>query len=195
MSFYLRMKPAIFLDRDGTLNFDYGWITSPEKIELLPDAAEAVRAINENGFLAVLITNQPVIAQGACTEAELAAIHDRLEVLLSQSGAHLDAIYYCPHHPDAGFPGERAELKIRCHCRKPAPGLLERAARDLNIDVARSWMIGDSERDLGAAAAFGIPAILVASNQEAFKADIKSAEALRAPSVLEAVQRLIKIAV
>ncbi len=189
------MHPAIFLDRDGTLNFDYGWITSPEKIDLLPGAAEAVRAISQAGFLAVLITNQPVIARGECTEAELSAIHHRLEFLLLQSGAHLDAIYYCPHHPDAGSPGERPELKIRCHCRKPAPGLLENAARDLNIDVARSWMIGDSERDLGAAAAFGIPAILVPSNQHSFKADIKSAEAFRSPSVLEAVQRLIKIAV
>jgi D,D-heptose 1,7-bisphosphate phosphatase len=188
------MRPAIFLDRDGTLNFDYGWIASPEKIELLPGAAEAVRATNQAGFLAVLITNQPVIAQGACTEVELAAIHDRLKFLLAQSGARLDAIYYCPHHPDAGFPGERPEFKIRCHCRKPSPGLLERAARDLQIDVARSWMIGDSERDLGAAAAFGIPAVLVSSNQRLFKADIKSAEAFRAPSVLEAVQRLIKIA-
>ena len=192
MSFYLRMRPAIFLDRDGTLNFDYGWIASPEKIELLPGAAEAVRATNQAGFLAVLITNQPVIARGECTEAELAAIHQRLEFLLAESGARLDAIYYCPHHPDAGFRGERPELKIRCHCRKPAPGLLEYAARDLNIDIARAWMIGDSERDLGAAAAFGIPAALVASNQQAFKGDVKSAEAFRAPSVLEAVRRILK---
>jgi D-glycero-D-manno-heptose 1,7-bisphosphate phosphatase len=177
------MNRAIFLDRDGTLNFDHGWIASPSKIELLPGAAEAVRDINEAGFLAVLVTNQPVIARGECTEAEVAAIHHRLEFLLAESGARLDAIYYCPHHPDAGS---------RCGCRKPAPGLLERAARDLNIDIARAWMIGDSERDLGAAAAFGIPAALVASNQQAFKADIKSAEALRAPSVLEAVRRILK---
>jgi D,D-heptose 1,7-bisphosphate phosphatase len=176
------MNPAIFLDRDGTLNFDYGWITSPSKIELLAGAAEAVREINRAGFLAVLVTNQPVIARGECTEAGLAAIHDKLSLLLSQSGAHLDAIYYCPHHPDAG---------ARCDCRKPAPGLLERAARDLNIDIDRSWMIGDSERDLGAAAAFGIPAVLVSSNQQSFKTDIVSAEAFRAPSILEAVQRLL----
>jgi len=187
------MNPAIFLDRDGTLNFDYGWITSPAKIDLLPGAAEAVRAINDAGLLAVLVTNQPVVARGECTEAELAAIHQRLEFLLSQSDAHLDAIYFCPHHPDAGSPCERPELKIRCRCRKPAPGLLECAARDLNIDVTRSWMIGDSERDLGAAAAFGIPAALVSSNQQSFKADITSAEAFRAPSVLEAVQRILKM--
>ncbi len=179
------MQGAIFLDRDGTLNFDYGWITSPEKIELLAGAAEAVRAIHEAGFLAVLVTNQPVIARGECTEADMAAIHERLALLLARGGARLDAIYYCPHHPDAGS---------RCDCRKPAPGLLERAARELDIDRARSWMIGDSERDLGAAAAFGIPGVLVESNQQAYKVDIRSAEAFRAPSVLAAVERIVRTA-
>ncbi len=115
------MQPAIFLDRDGTLNFDYGWITSPDKIELLPGAAKAVRAINDAGYLAVLITNQPVIARGECTLEELAVINQKLESLLAhEAGAHLDAIYFCPHHPDAGIKGERPEYKIRCQCRKPA---------------------------------------------------------------------------
>jgi D-glycero-D-manno-heptose 1,7-bisphosphate phosphatase len=177
------MRPAIFLDRDGTLNFDHGWITSPSKIELLPGAAEAVRAINEVGCLAVLVTNQPVIARGEITHDGLRAIHDRLESLLAQSGAHLDAIYYCPHHPD--FTGH-------CDCRKPAPGLLQSAARDLGIDIGRSWMIGDSERDLGAAAAFGIPAALVASNQQAFKESIASAPQIRAASIAEAVQHILR---
>jgi len=185
------MRPAIFLDRDGTLNFDYGWITSPSKIELLPGAGEAVRAINDAGLLAVLVTNQPVIARGECTIEELAAIHQKLEDLLAQSQARLDAIYYCPHHPEAGVAGERPEFKIRCHCRKPAPGLFEAAARDLPIDVSRSWMIGDSERDLGAAAAFGIPAALVSSNQEYFKESILSKCELRANSVGEAVQIIL----
>jgi D-glycero-D-manno-heptose 1,7-bisphosphate phosphatase len=176
------MRPAIFLDRDGTLNFDHGSITSPSKIELLPGAAQAVRAINEAGYLAVLVTNQPVIARGEITDDGLRAIHDRFESLLAQSGAHLDAIYYCPHHPD--FTG-------LCDCRKPSPGLLQSAARDLDIDIGRSWMIGDSERDLGAAAAFGIPAALVASNQQAFKEAIASAPRVRAASVSEAVQRIL----
>ena len=176
------MQPAIFLDRDGTLNFDYGWITSPSKIELLPGAADAVRAVNDSGFLAILITNQPVIARGECTVAELEAIHGRLASLLAESHAHLDAIYYCPHQ----------ESKVPCSCRKPAPGLLESAARDLNIDIARSWMIGDSQRDLGAAASFGIPAVLVASNQLTFKNDITSTPAFRAASVSEAVQRILE---
>jgi mannose-1-phosphate guanylyltransferase/phosphomannomutase len=176
------MKPAIFLDRDGTLNFDYGWITSPYKIELLPGAADAVRALNEAGYLAVLVTNQPVIARGECTAAEVEAINDRLRSLLAQSGAHLDGIYYCPHHPDFAAP---------CDCRKPAPGLLRNAARDLQIDVSRSWMIGDTERDLGAAAGFGIQAALVASNQQAFKESVVFTPAFRANSVLEAVQRIL----
>ena len=177
------MRPAIFLDRDGTLNFDHGWITSPSKIKLLPGAAQAVRAINEAGYLAVLVTNQPVIARGEITDDGLRAIHDRLESLLAQFGAHLDAIYYCPHHPD--FTGY-------CDCRKPAPGLLQSAARDLGIDIGRSWMIGDSERDLGAAAAFGIPAALVASNQQGFKEAISSAPQIRAASISEALQRILR---
>jgi D,D-heptose 1,7-bisphosphate phosphatase len=185
------MQPAIFLDRDGTLNFDYGWITSPAKIELLPGAGEAVRLINESGRLAVLVTNQPVIARGECTIEELGTIHQRLVDLLGEKGAHLDAIYYCPHHPKRGIAGERPEYKIRCHCRKPAPGLLETAARDLEIDVSRSWMVGDSERDLGAAAAFRIPGVLVASNQEDFKGDILSDCAFRSKTVREAVQRIL----
>ncbi len=186
------MHPAIFLDRDGTLNFDYGWITSPDKIELLPGAAHAVRAINDAGYLAVLITNQPVIARGECTLDELAVINQKLESLLAaEAGAHLDAIYFCPHHPDSGIKGERPEYKMRCQCRKPAPGLLADAARDLDIDVSRSWMIGDSERDLGAAAAFGIPAVLVSSNQQGFKEPVSSKSAFRAETVRQAVERIL----
>ncbi len=153
--------PAVFLDRDGTLNRDHGWLNLPEKLELLPGAAEAVHAINRSGRLAVLITNQPVVARGECSEAGLRQIHNRLEWLLGKSHAYLDAIYYCPHHPDSGYPGERVDLKIACACRKPATGLLELASRDLNIDVSRSWMIGDSTTDIQAAKSFGIPSVLV----------------------------------
>jgi D,D-heptose 1,7-bisphosphate phosphatase len=153
--------PAVFLDRDGTLNQERGWLSAPENLELMPGAAEAVRAINRSGRLAVVITNQPVVARGECSEAGLRQIHNRLEWLLGESHAYLDAIYFCPHHPDAGFPGERADLKIPCECRKPATGLLETATRDLNIDVGRSWMIGDREGDMQAAKSFGIRSVLV----------------------------------
>ncbi len=146
---------AVFLDRDGTLNVKNGFITSPEQLTLLPGAAAAVRAINQKGWLAVLATNQPVIARGECTEETLRSIHNRLETLLGAEGAYLDAIYYCPHHPDGGYPGEVKELKIECGCRKPAPGLLLRAAEDMNIDLSASYMAGDSRRDIGCAANAG----------------------------------------
>ena len=143
-----RPQRAVFLDRDGTLNAPNGFITSPDALTLLPGAAEAVKKINEAGFLAVLVTNQPVIARGECTEKTLKEIHNKLETLLGAEGAYLDAIYYCPHHPDAGYPGDVKALKIKCDCRKPAPGMLLRAARELHIDLAASYMAGDSWRDV-----------------------------------------------
>jgi D,D-heptose 1,7-bisphosphate phosphatase len=153
--------PAVFLDRDGTLNYERGWLNRPEQLKLIPGAAAAVRAINESGSLAVVVSNQPVIARGECTETELRNIHNKLEWLLGESHAYLNGIYCCPHHPDEGFPGERPELKFPCSCRKPATGLLDLASRELNIDVARSWMIGDSARDIETAYKFGIRSALV----------------------------------
>ena len=111
---------AVFFDRDGTLNYEDGWINSPEQLRLLPGAAEAIKAVNDSGRLAVLVTNQPVVARGECTEEVLRQIHNRLEWMLGESHAYLDAIYYCPHHPDSGFAGERKDLKVACTCRKPA---------------------------------------------------------------------------
>ena len=157
--------PAIFLDRDGTLNDERGFLTSPEELALLPGTAAAVRAINSSGRLAVLITNQPVIARGDCSPEELRRIHDKLEWLLGESHAFLDAVYHCPHHPDGGFPGERPEFKFACDCRKPAPGLLAQATADLNIDKSQSWMIGDRASDVQAARNFGIRSALVRTGQ------------------------------
>ncbi len=150
-----RPQRAVFLDRDGTLNVMGDFVTSPEPLELIPGAAQAVKRINESGFLAILITNQPVIARGECTEETLKEIHNKLETLLGEEGAYLDAIYYCPHHPDGGYPGEIPELKIVCDCRKPAPGLILRAVNDFNINLSASYMVGDSWRDIHAAANAG----------------------------------------
>jgi len=183
--------PAVFLDRDGTLNYERGWLNSPEGLELLPGAADAVRAINNSGRLAVIVTNQPVVARGECTEAELLRIHNRLEWLLGESHAYVDAIYYCPHHPEKGFPGERVDLKIACTCRKPESGLLEIAARDMNIDVDRSWMIGDRAGDIQAADKFGIQSVLVQSNQESFRDPGQSNPAFRAVTILDAVNQIL----
>lgn len=154
-------RPAVFLDRDGTINRETSYIVRPDQLKLLPGAAEAVRMMRAAGYRIVVVTNQPVIARGDCSTAGLLRIHDRMEMELSREGAFLDGIYYCPHHPDKGFAGERAELKIECECRKPRGGLLRRAAHELNLDLPASWLIGDRTGDIQAAHDCGIRSILL----------------------------------
>jgi len=154
-------RPAIFLDRDGTLIVAREWLRAADAMELIPDVAAALRSLRTAGFRLVVLTNQPVIARGEATEADVATIHRRLQWEIGKQGAYLDAIYVCPHHPDRGFPGERPELKIECQCRKPATGLLERACRDLSIDPTASWMVGDETRDIEMARRGGLRSILV----------------------------------
>ena len=156
-----RCRPAIFLDRDGTLNVEKGHLRTPEKLEVLPGVGPALRALRQSGFCLVVLTNQPVVARGEATEADITAIHRRLEWELGKEGAYLDGIYVCPHHPDHGFPGERTELKTHCECRKPGTGLFEQACRDLRIDVANSWMVGDQSRDIEMARRAGLRSVLV----------------------------------
>lgn len=141
-------QKCIFLDRDGTLNKFNGFITSPDDLELLPNVAEAVLKVNNSQYLAIVITNQPVIARGECSIQTLNRIHGKLDELLSENKAYLNDLYYCPHHPHKGFSGEIEALKIDCNCRKPKIGLFEEASKDYNIDATNSYMIGDSERDI-----------------------------------------------
>lgn len=141
-------QKAIFLDRDGTINKYVGYLRTPEQFELLEGTGEAIRKINLSGYLAIVVTNQPVIARGEVTVDGLQQIHNKMETMLGKEGAYLDGVYYCPHHPDKGFAGEVEELKIVCECRKPKAGLLLQAAKDFNIDLSQSWMIGDSENDV-----------------------------------------------
>ena len=149
-------QKAIFLDRDGTINKMVGFVTKPEQFELIEGAAEAIKTINKSGYLAIVVTNQPVIARGDCTFEELQTIHDKMETELGKVGAFVDAIYVCPHHTDKGFEGERPEYKCNCDCRKPKPGLLLKAAKDFNIDLLESYMIGDSHRDVEAGENAGV---------------------------------------
>lgn len=152
----LRYKQkAIFLDRDGTINKYAGFLRNIHDFELIDGVAKAIREINNSGYLAIVVTNQPVIARGEVTQEQLCRIHDKMETLLGLSGAYLDGIYVCPHHPHKGYAGEIPELKCDCECRKPKPGLLLRAAKDFNIDLSASWMIGDSESDILAGIAAG----------------------------------------
>lgn len=165
-------QKAIFLDRDGTVNKHIGFLTKPEQFELLPNSEQAIKKINESGYLAIIITNQPVIARGDITDDELNEIHNKLETLLGFKGAYLDAIYYCPHHPDKGFEGEVKELKIDCNCRKPKPGLIFQAAKDYNIDLNNSWFIGDSKSDIEAGKNANCKTALIKQNENTFDADI-----------------------
>lgn len=159
-------RPAIFLDRDGIINEEVHLLNNPAQLKLIEGAAEAIRLINQSGMLAVVVTNQPVIARNLCSVEELENIHATLETLLGKEHAYLNAIYYCPHHPDSGYPEERREYKIKCSCRKPAPGMLLQAAKDWNIDLAYSYMIGDSDRDVQAGINAGCKqSILVETNE------------------------------
>lgn len=159
-------QKAIFLDRDGTINKYVGFLRNHEEFELIDGVAKAVRKINESGYLAIVVTNQPVVARGEVSFAELEEIHNKMETLLGMEGAYLDAIYYCPHHPHKGYEGERPELKISCECRKPKPGVLLRAAKDFNIDLSQSWIIGDGENDIKAGINAGCKTVLIGNKNE-----------------------------
>jgi D-glycero-D-manno-heptose 1,7-bisphosphate phosphatase len=150
-------RPAIFLDRDGTVSEEVGYINHIDRFRIIPGAPEAIRQINQSGYLAVLVTNQAGVARGLFPESLVEAVHRRLVRELKDAGAHLDGIYFCPHHPLEG----PAPYRKACDCRKPAPGMIHRAVRDLNIDLSRAFMVGDNLSDLKLADNAGIPGVLV----------------------------------
>lgn len=156
-------QKAIFIDRDGTINKYVGFLREAKQFELKDGVSEAIKKINQSGYLAVVVTNQPVIARGEVTYDGLQEIHNKMETLLGEDGAYLDGIYFCPHHPDSGYEGEIKELKIECECRKPKPGMLFKAAQDLNIDLEQSWMIGDGKNDIQAGKNAGCRTALIGS--------------------------------
>ena len=141
------LQKCIFLDRDGTINKYRGLVKKADELELADDAALAIKTINTSSYLAICATNQPVVARGDTTFEELRNIHNKMETLLGKDGAYLDALYFCPHHPAGGFEGEVPELKFDCDCRKPKIGLLKKAQERFNIDLSKSWFIGDTDRD------------------------------------------------
>ncbi len=163
-------QKAIFLDRDGTINKYVGFLRDIGQFELTDTSAKAIRMINDSDYLTIVVTNQPVIARGEVTFAELEEIHNKMETLLGKEGAFIDALYFCPHHPDSGFEGEVKELKIDCDCRKPKPGMLFKAAEDYNIDLSASFMIGDSDNDMAAGSAAGCKCIRIDRDGDLVKA-------------------------
>jgi D-glycero-D-manno-heptose 1,7-bisphosphate phosphatase len=153
----VKQRPAVFVDRDGTLNREVDYLRRVEDLRLLPGTASAVRRLTGAGFAVVVITNQSGVARGLLDAATLDRIHATLERRLAAAGAPLAGVYACPHHPEAGRP----PLRRRCRCRKPAAGLVVRAARELRLDVRRSYCVGDGAVDVGLAAATGTRAVLV----------------------------------
>lgn len=158
-------QKAVFLDRDGTINKYVGFLRDIDQFELIEGVAEAIKRINASGYLCIVVTNQPVIARGEVTVPQLEEIHNKMETLLGLEGAYIDGLYYCPHHPHKGFEGEIPELKFDCECRKPKPGMLLNAAEEFNIDLSKSWMVGDGENDIKAGANAGCKTCLIGEGQ------------------------------
>jgi len=182
---------AVFLDRDGTLNVEKGYIRHPDELELFPGVGPAIRSLNLAGILAIIITNQPVIARGDASFDDVAAIHLRLETLLANDGAYVDAIFYCPHHPHKGYQGERPELKINCNCRKPLSGLVYQACDMFSILRSDSWLIGDSGRDLECALNSGLRPVLVQTGAAGLDFSTNVQPVLTAADVTVAIAELL----
>ena len=175
-------RPAVFLDRDGTINDDTGYIDSPGRLVLIGGASSAIKKLNLKGFRAVVITNQSGVGRGYFSKEASDAVNKRLEEILKKQGAHLDAIYYCPHHPDDN-----------CECRKPGTGLLEKAKRDFNIDFKKSYVVGDKASDVEIAKNIGCKGILVLTGMgKDEKKKLKSVPSYIADDLKDAVEWIIK---
>lgn len=183
---------AIFLDRDGTMNVSKGFISNADDLELIPGTIEAIKAINKSGALAIVITNQPVIARGECSFEELHNIHNKLKTLLGEKGAFVDDIFYCPHHPDKGFEGEVPELKFDCECRKPKTGMIDEAVKKYNIDLSKSYMVGDSTMDLELARNAGVKSVLVDTGFAGNDGKYDRICDIEAKDLLDAIEKIIK---
>src|SRR5262245_42423018 len=152
-------QPAVFIDRDGTISEEVGYVNHPSRFRLFPYSSEAIRTLNDNGWLAILVTNQAGVARGYFSEDVIKQVHQQLESALHNESARLDAIYYCAHHPSVGEPPYRFD----CDCRKPKPGLIEQAARDFEIDLDASWMAGDRYSDIELARNAGLRSVFLLS--------------------------------
>ena len=185
-------RRAVFIDRDGTISEEVGYVNHPTRYRVFPFAAEAVRLLNESGWLAVLVTNQAGVARGYFAEEMIARVHGVLAEELGRGGARLDAVYYCPHHPSVGEPPYRFD----CDCRKPKPGLIKRAAAELDVDLARSWMVGDRYGDTELARNAGLRSAFVLTGYgrgefEYQRAAWRHEPDLVAENLLEAVREII----
>lgn len=189
----LRQKQkAIFLDRDGTINKKKGLIGKEEQFELEDGAIEAIRKINQSGYLAIVVTNQPAVARGLCQIKDIEEIHKKMETLLGQKGVYLDDIRFCPHHPDKGYPEENPAYKIYCQCRKPSTGMLMDCARQYNIDMENSWIIGDSTVDIQTGKNAGIYTALVLTGDAGKDGKYKAVPDFICKNLRQAVDQILE---
>lgn len=180
-------QKCIFLDRDGTINQHRGLVSKAEDLELEACAVEAIQRINESGYLAVVITNQPVVARGMCDIQDVIYINNKMKTLLGQKGAYLDDVQFCPHHPDKGYPEENPVYKIPCECRKPKTGMIDACVKKFNIDLSRSWMIGDTTMDIQTGINAGLHTALVMTGEAGNDRKYPVTAELTCENLLEAV--------
>lgn len=188
-------RRAVFMDRDGTISEEIGYVNHPSRYRVFPYSAQAVRLLNNAGWLAILVTNQAGVARGYFAEEMIGEVHGLLKAELEKEGAHLDAIYYCTHHPTVGEPPYRLD----CDCRKPRPGLIRRAASEFEIDLAGSWMVGDRYSDIEMARNAGVRSAFVLSGygrgEWEFQRGIwKHEPDIVAEDLLEAVRKILELA-
>lgn len=187
-----RKQKCIFMDRDGTLNVYRGLIADEEAFELEEKTADAVSLINKSGYLAIVVTNQPVVARGMCDISDVKHIHEKMEVLLGRRGAYLDDIIFCPHHPDKGYPEENVKYKIPCICRKPNTGMIIQMTEKHNIDLSESYMIGDSTVDIQTGKNAGLKTVLVKTGQAGQDGKYDVNADFEAENLLEAVNSILE---
>ncbi len=183
----LRM-PAVLLDRDGTLIREVGYLSRVEQIELLPRVPDAIRLLRQNGLKVAVVTNQSAVARGFLSEKELGQIHQELRSLLAKSGAFLDGIYYCPHHPTEGL----RPYRIACECRKPNVGLTWQAAEELNLNLSRSYVVGDQAIDMELALRIGAKGILIANRGAEIREQAAETEELVVKDFLGGTQWIVR---
>lgn len=186
-------QKCIFMDRDGTINEHRGLVYKEEDFVLESCAAEAIGRVNQSGRLGIVITNQPVVARGLCEIEDVERIHHKMAALLGREGVYLDDVFFCPHHPDKGYPEENPAYKIPCECRKPKTGMIRKAAEKYNIDLSESWMIGDTTMDIQTGINAGLRTALVMTGEGGRdkKFDVKPDLVCR--DILEAVERILAL--
>ncbi|PLY08281.1 MAG: D-glycero-beta-D-manno-heptose-1,7-bisphosphate 7-phosphatase [Desulfuromonas sp.] len=183
-------RPAVFLDRDGTINVEKDYLYKVEDFEFIPGAPEAIKRLKDAGYLVVVVTNQSGVARGYYTLADVDRLHDHLSASLLSYQTSVDGFYVCPHHPNAGD----SELTGDCSCRKPSPGMLLAAACDLNVDLARSWMVGDKLADIEAGLQAGVRPLMVATGYgEKARVAMRYDSVQAFPSIVEAVEHILDL--